>query len=283
MNPRSTFLTKKVKRFPIKLFKGLIIWSISLFSAPLFLSLILMKMLPPSPVVTPLAVPSPQPSSKMPSDYQPWLRELATPSPTATNSPITKTHNPNTQPAQKRVSATKTQAPIQRRPSTTQNIWSQASFPVENFQAYTSGFGWRSLEEGQEFHSGLDIAAPAGSYVRNWWVGQVIAVAEDNFCGIHLVIQSGNWQAVYCHLEGQVSSSPQGNYLSDPDSNMTIVQGQWVRTGAPIGRVGITGRTTGPHLHWGVKYAGQWVDPALVLRAMYAVKTQENFSGRGRS
>lgn len=285
MNPRSTFITRQVKRFPIKIFKGLIIWSISLFSAPLFLSLILMKMLPPSPVVTPLAVPSPQPSSKMPSDYQPWLRQLATPSPMATDSPITKTHNPNTQPQspQKRLSVAKTQAPIQPRPSTTQNIWSQASFPVENFQAYTSGFGWRSLEEGEEFHSGLDIAAPAGSYVRNWWVGQVIAVAEDSFCGTHLVIQSGNWQAVYCHLEGQVSSSPQGNYLSAPDSNITIVQGQWVPTGAPIGRVGITGRTTGPHLHWGVKYAGQWVDPAFVLRAMYAVKTQENFSGRGRS
>ena len=36
-----------------------------------------------------------------------------------------------------------------------------------------------------------------------------------------------------------------------------------------IGRVGMTGSTTGPHLHWGLKYDGVWVDPAVVIKAMY--------------
>ncbi|NEO61799.1 MAG: M23 family metallopeptidase, partial [Moorea sp. SIO4G2] len=39
-----------------------------------------------------------------------------------------------------------------------------------------------------------------------------------------------------------------------------------------IGRVGMTGRTTGPHLHWGLKYGKQYVDPAQVLRAMYKTR-----------
>lgn len=282
MKPGSTFLPRPIKRF-----KHLVIWSIPLAAAPLFLSLIVIRTFSSqSQVVTSKAVPSPQPSSKMPSDSERLLQQLVTQSPMATDSPVTKTDKPNTQvrPPQKHRTMAKIKATKQRQQSTIQNIWSQASFPVENFQAYSSGFGWRVHdEEGEyQFHTGLDIAAPEGSYVRNWWVGQVVTVAEDSFCGNHLVIQSGNWQATYCHLEGQISSSPQGNYLSVPDSNITIVQGQWVPTGAQIGRVGMTGRTTGPHLHWGVKYAGQRVDPALVLQAMYAAKAQENLSARGK-
>lgn len=253
MNPRSTAVTTQIKYFIDKRFKRLVVWSIPLVSAPLLLSLILMRISSSPPVVTPLAVPSPQPSAQIPPYDQRSQPQLVIPSPIVTN-PIIKTRKPSTQP----------------RPSTTQNVWSQASFPVESFQAYTSGFGWRWQEEGEEFHSGLDIAAPLGSYIRNWWVGQVITVAQDSFCGTHLIVQSGSWQAVYCHLEGQVTSSPKGSYLSVPNSNIMIVQGQWVHTGVPIGRVGMTGRTTGPHLHWGLKYAGEWIDPALVLRKMYA-------------
>lgn len=50
-------------------------------------------------------------------------------------------------------------------------LWQQASFPVENFQVYTSAFGYRTSptgDGGSQFHYGLDMAAPQGSYVRNW-------------------------------------------------------------------------------------------------------------------
>ncbi|MEO0985674.1 MAG: M23 family metallopeptidase [Cyanobacteria bacterium J06639_14] len=153
-----------------------------------------------------------------------------------------------------------------------ENVWSQASFPVENFQAYTSPFGYRQdpYSGSQRFHYGLDLAAPSGSYIRNWWQGEVIEVSDDSACGTSVVVQSGHWMHIYCHMHGYVTSDESGRYLADSEGNLQIREGQYVDTGARIGRVGMTGRTTGPHLHWGLKYDGSWVDPALVLRAMYS-------------
>lgn len=150
--------------------------------------------------------------------------------------------------------------------------WQQASFPVENFQGYTSGFGYRfSPKTGQrEFHNGLDIAAPLGSYVRNWWAGEVIKLSQDNRCGTHIVIESGDWQHVYCHLDGYVTESKQGRYLVDSQLGVILSEGQYVPTGARIARVGMTGRTTGPHLHWGIKYGQEFIDPGKIIRAMYS-------------
>lgn len=154
----------------------------------------------------------------------------------------------------------------------TTQLWSRASFPVENFQAYTSPFGYRQdpYSGGQRFHYGLDMAAPSGSYIRNWWEGQIIEVSDDSSCGTSIVLRSGNWLHIYCHMHGQVVEDASGRYLVDRDGGIRLRQGQTIPTGTRIGRVGMTGRTTGPHLHWGLKYQGSWVDPALVLRAMYS-------------
>lgn len=149
----------------------------------------------------------------------------------------------------------------------TGSTWMGASFPVENFQDYTSPFGPRGYGE---FHYGLDLAAPQGSYIRNWWSGAVVEVIDDNRCGTGLVIESGNWEHVYCHMEGQVERSNGRNYLIDREGGIQLWEGQQVPAGARIGRVGMSGRTSGPHLHWGLKYSRQWIDPATVLRAMYS-------------
>jgi murein DD-endopeptidase MepM/ murein hydrolase activator NlpD len=154
-----------------------------------------------------------------------------------------------------------------------QNYWRSGSFPVENFQAYTSPFGYRSSAtggSGWEFHRGLDLAAPEGSYIRSWWTGQVVEVSDDTACGTLIKIQSGEWNHVYCHMKGRVETVKGARYLIDRTGGIQIWEGQQVPTGARIGRVGMTGRTTGPHLHWGIKYANEYVDPARVLRAMYA-------------
>jgi murein DD-endopeptidase MepM/ murein hydrolase activator NlpD len=159
------------------------------------------------------------------------------------------------------------------------NSWQGGSFPVENFQAYTSGFGYRRSATGGagwELHRGLDIAAPEGSYIRSWWTGQVIELSDHTACGTSIKIQSGEWTHVYCHMKGHVETAEGRRYLIDRSGGLQIWEGQQVPSGARIGRVGMTGRTTGPHLHWGMKYANQYVDPALVLRAMY---NQQSNSG----
>ncbi|MCL1474078.1 M23 family metallopeptidase [Argonema antarcticum] len=146
------------------------------------------------------------------------------------------------------------------------------SFPVENFQRYSSAYGYRLNPDGSAgwgFHRGIDIAAPAGSYIRSWSNGEVVEVANDRLCGTKVVVKSGSWQHIYCHLKGRAASSPQGRYLNDPESGLQIWEGQQISAGNRIGRVGTTGRTTGPHLHWGLKYYNTYVDPGLVLQAMY--------------
>ncbi len=153
--------------------------------------------------------------------------------------------------------------------------WNNGSFPVENFQAYTSPFGYRTSPTGgytTEFHSGLDLAAPQGSHIRNWWNGRVISVSDNTACGTSVRVQSGSWVHVYCHMIGYVKQNSSGRYMVDSAAGIQIQEGQNVAAGQRIGRVGMTGRTTGPHLHWTLKYQGKYVDPALVLRSMYTAQ-----------
>ena len=150
--------------------------------------------------------------------------------------------------------------------------WQHAYFPVENFQAYTSGFGYRihPVTGEKDFHQGLDLAAPLGSYVRSWWGGKIVGLSDHTACGTMITIQSGKWSHIYCHLIGSVENTSNGQALIDRNGGIILYQGQTVPSGVRIGRIGMTGRTTGPHLHWALKYNGQYIDPANVLRQMFA-------------
>ena len=141
--------------------------------------------------------------------------------------------------------------------------WSRAVFPVAVFSGYTSHFGQRIGPGGwSEPHHGIDIAAPLGSPIRNWWGGVIKELIDDGGCGVGMVIQSGPYEHLYCHLAGSVQA---GSYRS---GRVTLQVGSPVRSGQLIGHVGVSGRSTGPHLHWGVRYGKTWVDPVLVLQAM---------------
>ncbi|MGB3138344.1 MAG: M23 family metallopeptidase [Nodosilinea sp.] len=156
------------------------------------------------------------------------------------------------------------------------NPWAGASFPLEKFTAYTSPFGYRQHPMGgHRFHYGLDMAAPMGSYIRSWWEGKVVRVSDNTACGTSAIIQSGSWTHIYCHMVGHMVIEKEGaRVLVDRDGGIELRQGQKVTSGQRIGRVGMTGSTTGPHLHWGLKYDGAWVDPALVIKAGFDYQLQ---------
>ena len=148
-------------------------------------------------------------------------------------------------------------------PSAAEPRWRQGVFPVASFSGYTSHFGMRDGPTGAtEPHYGLDIAAPMGSPIRNWWGGVVQEVISGGACGLGLVIGSGPYEHIYCHLSGSVIG---GVYRS---GSVALATGNPVRSGQLIGHVGMSGRTTGPHLHWGVRYGGRWLNPGTILRAM---------------
>ncbi|MGN6512120.1 MAG: M23 family metallopeptidase, partial [Lysobacteraceae bacterium] len=101
-------------------------------------------------------------------------------------------------------------------------------------------------------HSGMDIAAPAGTPVRAPAAGIVSFAAPDLYLtgGTVLLDHGHGVSSNFLHL-----------------SRIDVVVGQRVAQGEVIGAVGATGRATGPHLHWGMNWFGVRVDPLLVLEA----------------
>jgi len=98
-------------------------------------------------------------------------------------------------------------------------------------------------------HSGVDIAAPYGSPVRASNSGRVVLAKDLYFSGKTVIIDHGlGLFTFYCHF-----------------SQLKVSRGETVKKGTVIALAGSTGRSTGPHLHWGVRLLGSRVDPAALL------------------
>jgi murein DD-endopeptidase MepM/ murein hydrolase activator NlpD len=111
----------------------------------------------------------------------------------------------------------------------------------------TYGFGMRQhpLLMVQRLHTGVDWAAPIGTGVVAAGQGRVVFAKTWEAYGKAILIDHGaGWQTLYSQL-----------------SSMNVREGDCVAQGAPIGKVGITGLSTGPHLHFEVRRDGQPVDP----------------------
>lgn len=109
-------------------------------------------------------------------------------------------------------------------------------------------------------HSGLDIAAGQGTPVRAPAAG-VITLAEEGmyFEGGLVLLDHGHWlESAFLHL-----------------SRLDVAAGTRVEKGDIIGAIGATGRATGPHLHWSMKWRGRLVDPRLTVGEMPGVGGDE--------
>lgn len=117
----------------------------------------------------------------------------------------------------------------------------------------SSGFGNRTdpFTRGKAFHSGLDFPAPTGTTVLSAGYGKVTFVGEKSGYGKLVEITHGAGLVTrYGHL-----------------SAFLVKEGQTVNTGSPIAKVGSTGRSTGPHLHFEVRRKDSAIDPSRFLAA----------------
>lgn len=116
---------------------------------------------------------------------------------------------------------------------------------------FTSGFGLRyhPLLNTTRMHNGVDWAAPRGTPVIAAGGGRVTFAGGKGEYGNTVIIEhGGGWQTFYSQM-----------------SRIEVREGDCVASGAPIGSVGSTGLSAGPHLHFEVLQGGSPIDPMRVL------------------
>jgi hypothetical protein len=128
-------------------------------------------------------------------------------------------------------------------------FWTTFQRPVSG--PVSSIFGKRRILNGQPKspHSGVDFREPAGAPVRSISNGRVVLVEELFYTGQTVVVDHGEGLfSLYAHL-----------------SSSSVSIGHNILKGDVLGRVGSTGRSTGPHLHLGVKLLGERIDPLALV------------------
>lgn len=124
----------------------------------------------------------------------------------------------------------------------------QMIWPLPGYSRISSYFGYRSNPfggSGSEYHNGVDIPAPSGTKIVAAYDGQIAWSYYSNSAGNWVGIDHGNGiYTVYMHM-----------------SKRLVSEGDIVKKGDVIGLVGTTGRSTGNHLHFGIRKNGSYVDP----------------------
>jgi murein DD-endopeptidase MepM/ murein hydrolase activator NlpD len=132
--------------------------------------------------------------------------------------------------------------------------WPMAGRVTQEFGC--TGFSWEPpLGSCRHFHKGIDIAAPLGRAIHASGAGVVIVAGPNPY-------ETGPnraWLVAIAHSKDLVS------WYGHVKTNIPVRVGQHVRAGQIIAYEGMTGRTTGPHLHWAVQYLRVFRNPRLFL------------------
>jgi murein DD-endopeptidase MepM/ murein hydrolase activator NlpD len=123
-------------------------------------------------------------------------------------------------------------------------------------------YGSRRIVNGKPLrpHFGVDVAAPPGAPVRAAAAGTVTLAHHDlYFSGRTVIVDHGlGVSTLYIHM-----------------NELRVATGDRVAQGQVIGTIGTTGRSTGPHLHWGLNWFQDYLDPATVVGPMPGGATKE--------
>ncbi|AUL48348.1 peptidase M23 [Bordetella trematum] len=125
------------------------------------------------------------------------------------------------------------------------------AMPISDYPYLSSSYGWRRnpVTGRYAMHEGLDFAAPRGTPIRAASGGVVLLANVQSGYGNTVEIDHGNGLITrYAHA-----------------SRLLVKAGEVVERGQEIAQVGSSGRSTGPHLHFEVRLAGQPLDPRLFL------------------
>ncbi|QEL21858.1 peptidoglycan DD-metalloendopeptidase family protein [Bosea sp. F3-2] len=125
--------------------------------------------------------------------------------------------------------------------------------PMAGDHDFTSNFGYRTdpFTRGLAMHTGVDFRAETGSSILATAPGKVVAAEYNGGYGNMVEVEHANGLSTrYAHM-----------------SAISVSVGQIVKTGSVLGRVGSTGRSTGPHLHYETRINDEPVDPTRFLRA----------------
>lgn len=126
------------------------------------------------------------------------------------------------------------------------------AFPCPSYIKVTDEFGWRTdpITGASSYHSGVDLGAAAGSAILAAYDGTVVAAEYNWSMGNYILIDHGDGlYTIYMHA-----------------SALYVKAGQDVSKGSTIAAVGTTGRSTGNHLHFGVRLNGTYVSPWNYLK-----------------
>ncbi len=127
--------------------------------------------------------------------------------------------------------------------------WPLAGTVTQEFGC--TGFAWEPpLGNCRHFHTGIDIADPLGTRIHAAGPGKVIYAGP---------LSDGAWVVIIAHSQHLLS------LYGHVKTNIPVHAGQIVKKGQLIAYVGMTGHTTGPHLHWAVQLNHTWVNPRLFL------------------